>query len=89
MLAIHTSSITEQQSLENNFECAAVDSASLMAAQLKGQSIYEGCPLPAVHVVAIQPAEDIVIPIFVCDVHHNGFKLGLREGVGIDQDLLE
>jgi hypothetical protein len=60
-----------------------------MAAQFNKQTQYEGCPLPAVHAVAVQPAEDMVIPMFMCTVHFNGFKLGLREGIALGEELLE
>lgn len=87
MLAIHSSRLTHDIAETNGLECALVDAASLRAAHMQGQSRYSGCPLPAIHMISLQPAEDMSIPIFLCDVHFNGFKLGLKEGLGIDEDL--
>lgn len=89
MLSIHSSALTEEIAENHSLKCAIVDSASLMAAQLKQQTEYEGCPFPAVYAVAIQPAEDMVIPMFMCTIHFNGFKLGLREGIALSEELLE
>lgn len=88
MLTIHSSEIPLEIAEEHGLACAVVDSASLMAAQLQQKESFSGCPLPAVYAIGIQPAEDQSIPIFMCRPHFNAFKLGVREGVGVDQEIL-
>lgn len=89
MLTIHSSTITEEIAEHNDLQCALVEAANILAAHIQKRDTYSGCPLPAIHAVAIQPAEDMVIPVFLCTLHYNSLKLGLREGVGIDENLLK
>jgi hypothetical protein len=84
MLAISSSEIPTEAALANDLECSMVDAVSH---QTEGASA--GCPLTVEYAIVIQPADDMLIPLFLCKLHYNAFRLGVREGVGLDPDLLK
>ena len=86
MLAISAVLITEEDVLENELECDLIDYASVLQAEITNSATFEGCTQAPSYSVAFKPAEDMVIPIFVCKLHFNALKLSLHEGVVVDED---
>jgi hypothetical protein len=89
MFIVHESHIDIETSIENNLSCAVVDQASMKAAEIKQTDVFEGCPIPPEYAVSLQPTEDQVIPVFMCRLHFNSFRQGLKEGVAVSEDMLK
>lgn len=89
MLVISAIPLTKQDAEANELDCDLVDYASIVAAEVNNLSTFDGCSQLPAWSVAIRPAEDMVIPIFLCSLHFNALKISLREGVGIDEDVFD
>ncbi len=87
MLVITAIQITEQEAVEHDVVCNMVDHGAIQSAEIRGLSTFEGCPQIPVYSVAFKPAEDMVIPLFLCTIHFNALKLSLHEGVAVDEDI--
>lgn len=87
MLTITATKLAKEFAKENNIDCALVDYALIAAAERSNSESFQGCTLPPLYAVSIQPAEDMVIPIFLCLSHFNALKMGLHEGVAVDEDI--
>jgi hypothetical protein len=70
----------------NDLVCGLVDYAAVAAAEAQHTSI-QGCSMIPAFAISMKPAPDMIVPIFVCFVHFNAFKLSLHEGVGVDEDV--
>ncbi len=86
MLTIHANKIDISLSKQHNLKCMLVEQAAMIAAELNNNA--SGCTFLPEYTVSIQPHEDMLIPIFICPLHFNSLKLGLSEGIGLDQSLL-
>ena len=86
MLIVTATEITEHEAKEHNVDCDAVDYANILVAEQRDSDTFEGCTQIPVYSVALKPAEDMVIPFFVCKLHVNALKISLHEGVGVDED---
>ncbi len=87
MLTITAQKITADEALEHDVDCDAVDYAAIFAAELKNSDTFEGCSQTPEYAVSFRPAEDMVIPHFLCALHFTALKLSLHEGVAIDEDI--
>lgn len=88
MLIMTALAITEAEVKENELECNLVDYASIVAADLNELGTFEGCNQPPAYSVALKPAEDMVIPFFLCSIHFNAVKISMRDRkLGIDEDI--
>jgi hypothetical protein len=87
MMLITASQITEEEAKAHEIECAAVDYADIFAAEQRNAETFDGCSQIPTYSVALKPAEDIVIPLFMCSIHFVALKLSLHEGVGVDEDI--
>ena len=86
MLYITASQLTEQEVIEHEIDCDSVDYAAIFAAEQRNSSTFEGCSQTPVYAVSFKPAEDMVIPFFVCHLHFNALKISLFEGVAVDEN---
>jgi len=86
MMLITAVPITEIEALEHEVVCDMVDHGAIQSAEIRGLSTFEGCPQVPVYSVAFKPAEDMVVPFFLCSLHFNALKISLHEGVGVDED---
>jgi len=86
LLTISASRITEQEAIEHDVDCDLVDHAAIFAAEMNNKETFEGCTQIPVYAVAFKPAEDMVIPIFVCELHFRALKISLHEGVAVDEE---
>lgn len=89
MLAITSQRLTVEQVEQLDIDCDSIDYASIMSAKLKDSEVFDGCQLHAAWAVAFRPAEDIIIPVNLCDLHFNALKIGIHEGVTVDNNILE
>lgn len=88
MLILTAVPITHQEAEHHELECNLVDYASIIAADLHSLNTFEGCSQPPAYSVALKPAEDMVIPFFLCDIHFNALKISMIDGkFGTDEDV--
>lgn len=87
MMLITASSITAEEAEAHEIQCELVDYAAIFAAEAKNSSTFDRCPLAPVWAVTFKPADDMVIPTFLCSLHFNALKISLHEGVGVDEDV--
>jgi hypothetical protein len=87
MLVISAVPLTGEEIDEHALDCGLVDYASIIQAEINNSSTFEGCTQTPAYSVAFKPAEDMVIPIFLCKLHFNALSLSLHEGVGVDEDV--
>jgi hypothetical protein len=88
LLEISATAISEQMAREHEFECALIDHAAVLAADQLDDSVFQGCTLLPAYAIAIKPAEDMIIPIFVCAPHYISLKIGINEGVAVSEEML-
>lgn len=87
MLTISAMQITPEEAVEHSVDCDAVDYAAVFAAEMRDSNTFDGCSQVPVYAVSFKPAEDMVIPFFLCSLHFNALKISLHEGVGVDEDV--
>ena len=87
MLTITAQKITKEEAVEHEVECDAVDYAAVRAAEIKESDTFEGCSQVPEYAVSFRPAEDMVIPHFLCPLHFAALRLSLHEGVAVDEDV--
>jgi hypothetical protein len=87
MMLITATEITAEEAEVHEVQCELVDYAAIFAAKTNKLSTFERCPMLPVWAVTFKPAEDMVIPTFLCIVHFNALKISLHEGVGVDEDI--
>ncbi len=87
MLILTAVAITKAEAEDNELDCDLIDHASILAAELNNRTSFEGCNQLPAYSVALKPADDMVIPFFLCTLHFNALKLSLKDGFGIDQDI--
>jgi hypothetical protein len=87
MMLITASEITAEEAEAHHIECELVDYAAIFAAEANNSQTFERCPMNPVWAVTFKPAEDMVIPTFLCSIHFNALKLSLHEGVGVDENV--
>jgi hypothetical protein len=87
LLTITGTKLDIEFSKEHNLECGLVDYASISAAERNSEDTLEGCTLIPEYALSLQPAEDQLIPLFLCSPHFNSLSMGVREGVAVDEHL--
>ena len=87
MLLITASPLTEEEATGHNLNCELIDYVSLKAAEMFNSDTFDRCQLVPVWAVTLRPADDMMIPVFLCPVHFGALKLSLHEGVGVDEDI--
>jgi hypothetical protein len=87
MLVITATPITEEDAHSQNISCELIDYVSIKAAEFMQSDTFDRCSLVPVWAVTLRPAEDMLIPVFLCPIHFGAFKLSLHEGVGVDEDV--
>jgi hypothetical protein len=87
MLILTAVPVTKAEVEMHELDCDLVDYASIVAAELSNKTNFEGCNQLPAYSVALKPAEDMVIPFFLCQIHFNALKLSLQGGFGIDEDV--
>lgn len=87
MLNIHSTEIEEVHAKSNGLNCSMVDLLSVES--MKISEDYNGCPFTPQYALAFQAAEDMVIPRFLCGIHYRAFKLAIKQGVAISQELID
>lgn len=87
MMLITATSITADEAKLHEIECGLIDYATIFAAEAKNSSTYDNCPMLPIWAVTLKPADDMVIPLFLCSIHFNALKISLHEGVGVDEDI--
>lgn len=86
MLVITALPITNAEVEENDLSCDLIDYAAILALEAQTAD-HMGCNQIPAYSVAIKPAEDMVIPLFLCSIHFNALKISLHEGVAVDEDI--
>lgn len=90
MLILSVMPITKDDVELNNLDCNLIDYASIVAAEIANNNTFEGCNQLPAYSLALKPAEDMVIPFFVCEIHFNALKISLQDGqFGIDPDMFK
>jgi hypothetical protein len=87
MVTLSATPISAEIAEENELSCDAVDYASILKVEQNNDEGDYSCTLPPTHALALNPAEDITIPFFLCDLHMGALKIGIGEGFGIDTDI--
>lgn len=87
MMLVTATKITEAEAEEHGVDCNAVDYAIILAAERANSSTFDGCSQIPIYSVAFKPAEDMVIPVFLCQLHFTALKMSLHEGVAVDEDM--
>lgn len=87
MMLVSATPITSEEAVAHEIECQLVDYAAIYAAEAKNSNTFDSCPMTPVWAVTLKPAEDMVIPVFLCQIHFNALKISLHEGVGVDEDV--
>jgi hypothetical protein len=87
LLTVSGTKINKATAEANNLECALVDYALILQAERANESHFQGCSLIPEYAIAVNPAEDMTIPLFLCEIHFNSLKLSLHEGVAVDEDV--
>lgn len=87
MMIITASAITAEEAESYEVHCELVDYAAVFAAEATGSKTFERCPMTPIWAVTFKPADDMVIPTFLCPIHFNALKMSLHEGVGVDEDI--
>jgi hypothetical protein len=89
MLAITAVKLTEEQVEELEITCDSVDYSAIASAKRDRADTFDGCKLDGAWAVAFRPAEDIIIPVNLCELHFRALRLGVMEGVAVDNDFFE
>ncbi len=88
MLTVTAQQIENADFILADAACTAVDFATVAQAHRDSEEGFQGCELDVAWAIFMKPAEDITIPIFVCSVHFNAFKLAVKSGrVGVDLEV--
>ncbi len=87
MMLITATSITADEAKSHGIECGLIDYATIFAAETNNSDTFDRCPLDPIWAVTLKPADDMVIPLFLCSLHFNALKISLHEGVGVDEDV--
>lgn len=87
MLVVTAIGITEEEANSQGLSCQLIDYVSVKAAELLQLDTFDRCSLPPVWAVTLRPADDMLIPVFLCPVHFGAFKLSLHEGIAADEDV--
>jgi hypothetical protein len=86
MMLITATKISEEEAATHEVTCELIDYATVFAAELSENASHK-CELIPVWAVTLRPADDMLIPVFVCKVHFAALKMSLHEGVGVDEDV--
>jgi len=89
MLAITASPLSDEQVEVLGITCNSIDYASILTAQRNNEESFDGCQLRPTTGVAFRPAEDIIIPVNLCDLHFNALKIGLDGGFAVEQGFFD
>jgi len=88
LLVFTAVNISEKDAERYGKKCYAIDNANVLAAEIRDDDNFEGCPFTPTYSIALKPVEDMVIPLFVCSIHFNAFRISLREGnIGVDDQM--
>ena len=87
MMIITATPISKEDAEEHEVDCDSVDHAQILAAEAAKSDTFDGCSLLPEYSVAFKPAEDMVIPVFLCGPHFRALRISLHEGVGVDEDV--
>lgn len=86
MLTVSATELTHEAVAAHGLVCNLIDHSAITYAEMHSKDI-EGCRFVPVYAISMQPAPDMIIPMFLCFIHFNAFKLSLHEGVGVDEDV--
>jgi hypothetical protein len=81
--------IDEDFARDNDLDCAVVDHANIIAAERENKTSFPGCQFLPTYAISMQPADDMMVPLFLCTIHFNSLNLALKEGVGADDKLFK
>jgi hypothetical protein len=89
MLVITAVKLLPEQIDELHIDCDSVDYSAILSANRANSDTFDGCKLDPAWAVAFRPAEDIIIPVNLCQLHFAALRLGVMEGVATDADFFE
>lgn len=84
MFTVSATKVTREEAEQNEISCGSYD---FTVSEGKPVRLHQGCTIFPEYAVTMQPAPDMVIPVFLCVVHFNAYKLGLHEGIAVDEDM--